>query len=314
MWHEAVSSLGVLALAAVLDVVFGEPPSRVHPVVWMGRAIGLAGRLAPRRGASRQFVYGLLMAVAVPAGVGIAAYFAGRVLHAAGDVAYVVGSAILLKSTFSMRMLGREALKVAGALRDGRLAEARRQLGALVSRDTATLGAGLAASAAIESAAENTTDSFVAPWLAFALFGLPGAFAYRALNTMDAMIGYHGRYEYLGKAAARLDDAANLLPARLAGVVLAASSALGGASARSAWRVMWRDHARTESPNAGWTMAAMAGALGTRLEKPGHYVINDTGAAPTPQDVTSAVRVTWWVAALCLMLAGGVLVLRYVVW
>lgn len=312
MWHDVLLSLGALGLAVAIDVAFGDPPSRLHPVAWMGKVIALAERMAPQQGAVSQFAYGLLIVAALPAVAGAAAFFASQGLHAAGDVAYLLGGAVLLKSTFSVRMLGREALKVAHRLRSGELAEARQELTALVSRDTASLGPGLAASAAIESAAENATDSFVAPWLAFAVFGLPGAFAYRALNTMDAMIGYHGRYEYLGKAAARLDDLANLVPSRITGLAIVAASALGQASARGAWRLMWRDHARTESPNAGWTMAAMAGALGVRLEKPGHYVLNLGAPDPGPREVSASVRVTWWVAALCLMLAGGGLVLRHV--
>ncbi|MDO9280431.1 MAG: cobalamin biosynthesis protein, partial [Pseudomonadota bacterium] len=113
------------------------------------------------------------------------------------------------------------------------------------------------------------------------------------VNTLDAMIGYHGRYEWLGKASARLDDVLNLVPARLTALLLLAGGVLAGADARSGARTMWRDRARTESPNAGWPMATMAGLLGVRLEKPGHYVLG-AGRAPTGADVTASWRIVAW--------------------
>ncbi|MSQ13455.1 MAG: cobalamin biosynthesis protein CobD [Dehalococcoidia bacterium] len=313
MWHEIGLNLGVLGLAAALDLLLGEPPAPFHPVVWMGKLIGVMERLAPRKGRTAQLIYGALMAASTPAAAGALAFAAGWGLHAAGDVAYVVGGAVLMKTTFSVRMLARATRKVGRELAAGDLQRAQQSLTALVSRDTATLSPSLSASATIESAAENTTDSFVAPWLAFALFGLPGAFAYRAINTMDAMIGYHGAYEYLGKAAARLDDLVNLVPARLAGLAIVAASALTHADAAGAWRRLRLDHARTESPNSGWTMSAMAGALRVRLEKPGHYVLNGDAAEPQPRHVAAAVRITWRAAALSLILAGGIVVVRYAI-
>jgi adenosylcobinamide-phosphate synthase len=159
---------------------------------------------------------------------------------------------------------------------------------------------------------ENVTDSFIGPWLAFALFGLPGAVAYRAINTLDSMIGYHGKYEYLGKASARLDDLVNLVPARLTALLLVFSSALlPGQRAASAWRIMWRDHARTESPNAGWTMSGMAGALGVELEKVGHYRLGDRTRPLEPKDISRAIQTMYLVAGLGLSIAVGVIFLRH---
>jgi len=125
------------------------------------------------------------------------------------------------------------------------------------------------AAAAIESVAEKASDALVAPALAYAAFGLPGAAVYRGINTLDAMIGYRGAYEWLGKAAARLDDAANLIPSHLTNGLLALAA--GPGRGRAVWRIAWRDHRRTASPNAGWPMAAMAGAIGVELEKVDHY-------------------------------------------
>jgi adenosylcobinamide-phosphate synthase len=201
-----------------------------------------------------------------------------------------VAEAVLLKTMFSWRTLHQAGQRVHQPLAAGNLDEARAALRWLVSRDTAELDTPLLAAAAIESLAENASDSVVAPLLAYALAGLPGACAYRAVNTLDAMVGYRGRYEHLGKVPARLDDLLNLLPARLTGLLIVAAAALCGADARQAWQVMQRDHARTASPNAGYPMAAIAGALGLRLAKPGHYCLNASGRDPTAEDVRRALR------------------------
>ncbi len=179
----------------------------------------------------------------------------------------------------------------------------------IVSRDTSALPPELVAAAAIESVAENASDSFVAPVLAFAAFGLAGALAYRAANTLDAMIGYHGRYEHLGKAAARLDDLLNVVPSRLAAALIALASPFGGGDAVRAWRIARRDHGRTESPNAGWPMAAMAGALGVELEKVDHYRLGDPLEPPSASHLRRAVRIVLGAMALA---SGSALLLAAV--
>jgi adenosylcobinamide-phosphate synthase len=215
---------------------------------------------------------------------------------AAGGGAAVATVAHALESALSLRGLIRAARSVAAALSRGELDTARARLGVhLVSRPTATLDAGEVASGAIESVAENLTDALLAPIVSYLALGLPGALAYRALNTADAMLGYReGELEYFGKFAARLDDAANLLPARLAALALAAAA---GLRAPAAWTIMVRDHRRTASPNAGWTMSAMAGALGVSLTKPGAYRLGE-GRAPTAADIEHGVLLVARAAAL----------------
>jgi adenosylcobinamide-phosphate synthase len=210
----------------------------------------------------------------------------------------------LLKSTFTLRGLTSAGEVTARLLENRDMAGVRTSLRSLVSRDPASLSAEQAAGAAVESVAENTTDSFIAPWLAFALFGLPGAFAYRAINTLDSMIGYRGRYEYLGKASARLDDLVNLIPARVSAGLLLVAGAVLRLDARRGWKVMRRDHARTASPNAGWTMGAMAGLLGVRLEKVDHYVLGAELQQPEASHIRAAnraVAVAATFGALCIM-------------
>ena len=211
----------------------------------------------------------------------------------------VVIEGIALKSMLSLRGLARAALAVRDDLARADLGGARAAVGRdLVSRPTAGLGPGQVASAAIESVAENLTDAFLAPLLFFVVFGLPGAVFYRVVNTADAMIGYRdGPLLYFGRVAARLDDALNLVPARVAALFIVAAAIVTGDDSRRALRAMKRDHGLTASPNAGWTMSAMAGALTVTLAKPATYTLG-AGPVPTPFDITRAVDLLAVAAAL----------------
>ena len=299
----STDDLAVLALAVVIDLALGELPTKFHPTVWMGRSVGFAQKWAPRKGPGA-LVAGVVIALAVPGLWVAAAFFAVQGLQGAHQLAYIIAGAILLKSTFAIRMLHQAAAAVRRLLTDGDVIQARLGLRSLVSRDPSGLSSQQTAAATVESVSENMADSFCGPWLFFAFFGLPGAVAYRAINTMDSMIGYHGEYELLGKASARLDDIVNLIPARLSGLLLVLASAfLPGQRAAAAWRIMWRDHARTESPNAGWTMSGMAGALGVELEKVGHYRLGEDTRPVGAEDITQAIRSMYLVAAFGLAIA-----------
>lgn len=292
-----------LAVAFAIDALLGEPPARVHPVVWIGRLADVCLRRAPAAGPLRQFAFGLLIALLVP---GAAAAAACGALAACGEgPARLAVEALLLSSLFAVRALGEAALGVGTLLDEARLADARAALANLCSRDAADLAPHELAAAAIESTAENTSDSIVAPFFWYALLGLPGAALYRAVNTLDAMIGYHGRFEYLGKAAARLDDALNFVPARVtAGLVLLAG-ALERGRLRHGLRVWRRDARKTESPNAGHPMAAMAGLLGLQLAKRGAYTLGDAARAAAPADVGRAWRIASRAAWIALVIAVG---------
>ena len=307
----------VLLLALLLDLALGEPPNRAHPTVWIGKTVALAERVAPGPDSAPavQLAAGGLMTLVVPAAWGAAAWALAYGLMQLHPIAYLLLVAILLKTTFSVRMLCRVAADIGRILSSGDIAEARRQMSALVSRDTSQLTIGQMAAGAIESVAENITDSIVGPLLAFALFGLPGAVAYRAVNTLDSMVGYHGRYEYLGKTSARLDDLVNLIPARLAaGLLWFATAVLPGMAGGRAWSIMLAHRGRTESPNAGWTMAAMAGGLGVTLEKIGHYRLGDPAPEPLPKHIGIATRALYGTTALSAGVAIGLIWLRWSFW
>ncbi len=306
-----------LLLALLLDLTLGEPPNRLHPTVWIGNTVAWAERIAPgpQSAPAAQLASGVVLALLIPAAWGAAAWAVGFGLLQLHPLAYLPAAAILLKSTFSVRMLHHIAAEIGRILASGDIAEVRRRMSALVSRDPSQLSEGQAAAAAIESVAENITDSIVGPLLAFALFGLPGAVAYRAINTLDSMVGYHGRYEYLGKASARLDDVVNLIPARLAALLLwLTTAALPGMSPARAWRIMLAHRSRTESPNAGWTMAAMAGGLGVTLEKVGSYRLGDPAPEPQPYHIGLATRALYATTALTAAVAVGVIWLRWLPW
>jgi adenosylcobinamide-phosphate synthase len=207
----------------------------------------------------------------------------------------------VLFGCFALKGLVAAGDAVRKALLAGDLGAARAGLGSLCSRDASALESHELAGAAIESLTENTSDSVVAPLFYFALFGVPGAVLYRAANTLDAMVGYRGRYEYLGKVAARVDDILNLLPARLTALLLALAGALLGLSVKQGIAVWWRDRARTESPNAGHPMAMAAGLLGVALDKRDVYVLG-AGLAPASgaalAEAQRLTRVAGWLAAL----------------
>lgn len=281
-WEQPWLHLAVLVAAFAWDRWLGEPPVAVHPVVWMGRWIRWARLRAPQWDAGA-LGWGLLMATVLPA----AAALCGMVvmLPWVGPLLAVW----LLTSSFAVRGLVDAGRRVADDLEEGEVDAAREHLGWLCSRDPTHLDAAQLAASAAESVAENSSDSSVAPLFFFLLGGIPGALAYRCLNTMDAMVGYRGPLEWLGKAAARFDDLANLIPARLTALLLLlVAPTEPHTSGRRGLRVLREDRARTASPNAGWPMAALAGVLGVRLDKPDHYVLGAGLRACTQGDLRRA--------------------------
>lgn len=303
--------VAIFLLAVLWDLLFGEP-KRLHPVRGIGKLIVLLEQLAPKKGTETSlFLYGLGMTAGMLTCSIFSVMLVMSILHSLNTVAYIAGGAYLLKGSFAVRELNQAARRVYDSLEKHHISEARRHLRSLVSRDPTHLTPELMVAATVESIAENTTDSFVAPWLAFALFGLPGAMAYRVLNTLDSMIGYtHQHYGYLGKAAARLDDLVNLVPARLATLCIILGAYWGGFDVQRAWYTMWRDHKKTASPNAGWTMSAMAGALGVELEKIDHYRLGTALRPLTSSDILHALKIMQVVTVITFILTFGILSLR----
>lgn len=267
-----------LLVALVLEFVAGEPPVRLHPVAWMGRYLGFAGRRLPESPRAA-FAAGAAAWIC-----GFAACFAlgASLARGAGALGWIgqVLEGIALWPMFSIRMLFSEARGVEQGLSVS-LEEGRRRLSRIVSRDVSSLDETQVRESALESLSENLSDSVIAPLFWWALLGLPGAIAYRFANTADACWGYRGAWEHKGKWAAVADDILNWIPARFTAILL-------GGSRR--FERLRREAARTPSPNGGWPMGALALALGIRLGKPGVYVLNEAGESPAPRHMALALR------------------------
>lgn len=297
-------------LAMLVDRWIGEPPNALHPVVWMGTCIRWLAQTQwlTRRAAAFQWLWGAAVTLLVPLSFACGAWLLLRALSP-WPASHLIVSALMLKSTLSLDGLRKAGQSMSRAL-SADIDSARYALRHLCSRDPSELSQPQLIAATVESLAENTSDSVIAPLFYYALFGVPGAVAYRAVNTLDAMIGYHGRYEYLGKVAARTDDVLNLIPARLTACLLLLAGAWRRHDVQRGLRTLLRDRARTESPNAGWPMSVMAGLLGVRLEKPAHYVLGDDVGAPlsaqTIDQTWRIVRDASWAGMLLLSLSLGV--------
>jgi len=290
----------VPVVALMVDRLAGEPPPSLHPVVWVGRYLDAwTERHQPDGTPAVEVLQGAL-------GVGVgcvlsvaAAWAAGRVLARLPRVVRPIVEGALLSTLLSERMLTREVLATDHALHDG-IDAGRRRLAGLVSRDVSALDAGEVREGALESLAENASDSVVASLWWYAVAGLPGAAVYRFVNTADAMWGYRTpAWEWRGKVAARLDDVCNWVPARLTAMLLAPGWHVGRLACEAR---------RTPSPNAGWPIAAVAMRWNVQLRKPGVYTLNETGRRPRSADVAdvvAAVRRVSVAAAVAAALVGG---------
>ena len=200
----------LLPMAILIDTTFGEPSNKFNPVAWIGKVIGYLEKPGHNRHPAFQLVYGAVIALFVIALFTIPAYFLMSYLEDASIIAYTIIGAILLKSTFCLRGLRQAAYDMKQLLLSDKLDDSRSELKVLASRDASKLPKPM-----VVSGVESSCDSFIAPIFYFLIFGVPGAIAYRVANTFDSMMGYHGKYEYLGKFAARLDDVLNYIPARI---------------------------------------------------------------------------------------------------
>jgi adenosylcobinamide-phosphate synthase len=292
----------IFVLAFLIDVVFGEYPDRVHPTIGIGKLIAYLKPKLKNADAKIEKANGVLLALAVILIVAVPVFLLLFWLRQSfgvyGHIAYIIVGAVLFKATFAVKGMGQYTKPIAAALKKNDLAEARRWLPFIVRRDPNTLNERQVTSAAVESIAESTTDGITAPFFFFAIFGVAGAFAYRVINTLDSMVGYKNvENKNIGWFSANLDTITNYIPARLTAYLMVASSFLLRENWRESWRILQRDKAKTASVNAGWTISAMAGALDTQLEKPGHYTLGDDHGI-TPEHINRALRVMMLTAVL----------------
>ena len=304
----------VSVAAFILDCLIGDPRSKLHPVVLIGNLIAWLEKRFYRAEDSNmtKFSMGFLLMLLVLLISYDVAW--GVVTAAAGEswLSYGV-QALLLSFTISPRSLAAAGKEIQQYLWADDLAEARKKVGWIVGRDTQSLDASEVTRATVETIAENIVDGIIAPFFFFFLGGVPLAVAYRAANTMDSMIGYkNDKYLYFGRAAARLDDVLNYIPARITGILLVLAAGILRLDMKNSWRIMRRDAAQHPSPNGGFPEAATAGALGIRLGGMNSYFGKphfraymgdplETLAAP---HITGAIRLMYTATVLFLLVAG----------
>ncbi len=300
--------------AYLLDLVLGDPRWFPHPVRLIGRFVSSLERLLRLLGPSpaRLRASGVFLLLVTCARVFLATRYA---LHFAGlwsPAAGLIAGVFLAYTTLATRDLHLETRKVLQALEAGDLALARRELSFLVGRETSNLQEPEILRALTETIAENISDGVVAPLFYLGLGGPSWAMTYKAVNTLDSMVGYKNeRFLHIGWASARFDDLANFLPARISGILIAFSAFLLGKSWQTSLRILRRDHARHESPNSAWPEAAMAGALGVQLGGLNYYFgdpvqkpqIGDGEKELTRQDVREAWKILYLSSAGMLLVA-----------
>ncbi|TAH11759.1 MAG: cobalamin biosynthesis protein CobD [Curvibacter sp.] len=306
-----------LVVALLADRYWGEPPVRLHPVVWIGNYLGTAGawvqrhtRQQPEARDLKAFWLAALVWIAGGAMVSGAAWMLQAVLLGLPWWAAGLGLGLLLKPLLAWAMLQSEVRAVEAALAQS-LDAGRERLRWLVSRDVTVLSDTQVRESAIETLAENLNDSVVAPVFWFVLLGLPGAALYRFANTADAMWGYPGFYKgqnwaWAGKWAARADDVLSWVPARITAALLLLCAGLRGGTLARRLPAQAR---QTPSPNSGWPMAAMALNLGVALRKPGVYVLNPQGRAALPADTEAALVYASKAVLMLILIAQSAIVL-----
>ena len=295
-----VDSVLIFTLAFLIDLILGEYPDRIHPTIGIGKLISYLKKKAKSNNPRMEKVNGIFMVIiimiliALPVGallVWLRFYF--------GSIPYIIIGAILFKATFAIRGMGQYTKPIAAALKEGNLNEARKWLPYIVRRDPNTLNERQITSAAVESIAESTTDGITAPFFFFALFGVPGAFAYRVINTLDSMVGYkNDEYRNIGWFSAKLDTIANYFPARITAYLMVISAMLLNLDWRESWRILQRDKHKTSSPNAGFTISAMAGALNIQLEKIDCYKLGDDHGHISHEDIERSLKMMTLTAGL----------------
>ena len=298
----------------VLDAIFGDPAWLPHPVVLMGKAItALEKRLRAQFPQTPQgeLCGGAVLAAILPVGTFLITALVCRLAAALHPLAELAVQMFWCAQALAARGLVQESCNVYKELQKQDLPAARKAVARIVGRDTQNLTAEGVTKAAVETVAENASDGVIAPLLYMLLGGAPLALTYKAINTMDSMLGYKNqKYLSFGRAAARLDDAANYLPSRLAGLLWVAAAALTGSSARGAWKIWRRDRRNHASPNSAQTESACAGALGVQLAGPAYYfgeyydkpTIGDALRPVEPKDILRADRMMYAESLLALAL------------
>jgi len=286
----------IVGFALLLDFLIGDPKTKYHPTAWIGKLIAVLVPFTRNNSPKKELFGGILIVFAVVAIVStlLVALDFGISLLTIDIISLVVSIAvgsILLKTTIAIRGMQKHALAVVDALEKDDLDSARNHLSMIVKRNTKHLDKNHISSAVLESVSENTVDGITGPLFYYAIFGLPGAFVYRAINTIDSMVGYKtSLFRNIGWFGANCDTILNYIPSRLTGLVMILSALILGYNWKESFYIMRRDGKKLESPNAGFPIAALAGALGTKLEKINYYAVGDGNIEFTKSHIISAIK------------------------
>ena len=291
-----LESITIIGFAIMLDLIFGDPKNRYHPTAWIGNFIGNLVPLFKNENVNLEKFGGILIVLISTAVVGILLITLNLKLDSiignefVNIIVIIVVSAILLKTTIAIRGMEKHALAVTNALENDDIDEARVNLAMITKRKTKNLDKNHILSGVLESISENTVDGITGPMFYFALFGLPGAFVYRVINTIDSMIGYKTEmFKNLGWFGANCDNVLNYIPSRLTAMTMVLGAMLLRHDWKNCYEIFKRDGKKTDSPNAGYPMAALAGALGTKLEKIEHYSLGTDIQEITSKKVKDAI-------------------------
>jgi adenosylcobinamide-phosphate synthase len=292
-----IESFFIIGLAILLDFKFGDPKNRYHPTSWIGTLIAKFTPIAKNEHPIIE-KFGGICIVTITSGLVVLLLFAlniGITLITIDYVSLIVSvivGGLLLKTTIAIHGMEKHAKSVLESLDEENLDMARNHLSMIVKRNTKNLDKNHVLSGVLESISENTVDGITGPLFYYALFGLPGAFVYRVINTADSMIGYKTDiFKNIGWFAATCDSILNYIPSRLTGLVMIISAAILHNNWKESYKIMIRDGKKTESPNAGYPMAALAGALETKFEKINHYKLGDGETVLTKEHVHSAISI-----------------------
>ena len=286
----------ILSLAVLIDLIFGEPPAAIHPVVWIGKLIGFLKEKAPTNGRK---LYGVLMALTVIAfavTISLIVIGAAHLEFMPAPIGILI-QAYFLKATFAVKCMVQPAKEIQQKL-DNDIETVRDELKTYVSRDTSKLSKSQIISAVVESISENYVDAMLTPvffYVVFGPLGLPAAYLFKAASTLDSMVGYKNeKYIRLGWFSAKLDDVLNWIPARISPFLIFVGAGISnfvvGDTEKlkpiDGIRLSFKENKTTPSPNSGWPMAAAAGALQIRFEKPNTYVIGNEYREPIKRDIS----------------------------
>ena len=292
-----IESITIIGFAILIDLIFGDPKNRYHPTAWIGTFIAKLTTITKNQNSTFEKIGGTIMIITISSVVvlllsGLNFGISLISVDYISLILSVVIGALLLKTTIAIRGMEKHAINVLDSLERHDLDLARNYLSMIVKRNTTKLDKNHVLSGVLESISENTVDGITGPMFYYAFFGLFGAFVYRIINTADSMVGYKNDiFKNLGWFTAKCDTILNYIPSRLTGLMMVISAAILQNNWRNSYKVMIRDGKKTESPNAGYPMAALAGALETKFEKINHYKLGDGEIILTRDHVLSAIKI-----------------------